>query len=1080
MLLVFPSIVAAQSLDMFLGDSAISCPVSLSPGSPGYSITATCSQNGTAVTCTLPTGQGANFSPFEPIKISGSGTSLDTTFNDTTAMWGEDSINQGGISGDVVTLTSPVTATVSNTSVTFADGHYYVPLDSSGNVVTVAVPGWGNRRAICTPQKHFYYLIGMSNVCAGIASGGCAATLTVSSANTTRLNNVATLTVNIGSSNVRFWNIGMPIAVTNCANTSYNVTPTDIISLTGTMVITYSNPGLDDSTGTTGCKIQGYGWNPTKYASFAGTQPDSRCNTELGETARYATMGFTAPTAEDSDLYVDPTRSSPCNVGPSNGNTRFYPIFTGQSTPAASRYPGVNLWGCSSQPVKIPYYTVQPAIVGKATTLVLYDWAEPEWTQWTGCNWNPDPSISRNAIILAETPGQVGMVFDDSDNMSQTRSSGVIPAVGLGVPVPDPGIITLYSAPQITISNKALYTNGIWTTPLIFSDSCNYSKDLAVDCGLSAPSVCTDAAPCSLADYLRVEYTAINPSNPLLAFNTAWGTSYTTFGSSKTTISGESHALADTALINSGITKRSVQLVITPSGGSPVVISGDCTQGMTDCPAGSSTVGQFLAPPACFNGGSANYYLTVGVICTDPNGDIEQVSGVTGTGIGKGETGTAAPSYPAAASCVGTTTTTLSVTFTCRGPQITGTITYSSGAVSFTAGGTGSLPTGETFTVNYSTGGWDAGGTCTNCIGLEDDDGLGGRGGVTLINGVNLVCPQPYATGITVTAYKTEVSYVIASANYWAMATSSGTTSDPNPAFTTNPADLVTGSDGIHWEVIGPPTSDASNGVNFHNACGTYNATNVAIASDLASYDRQFFDFYFKNLHTVTAQYHVLNFGVNFGLGSYNSPTWIGGLQAASQYTDAAFVGTTAYFTTPTIAPLDKLSLDYEYTYFKKPVAIEPFMGSCAGDWQGAPKSCTNSQNFFNGLVARANMWYTLISGELTYQAPDGTRPWAGATWWPDHANDQGGGSFAKIDFSDNRIDGVEDVAASVPCDAPLSSLTCGGELASVPWLGINEETCSHCIIPANNLPYNGTPVTPTTAPIRNVIWGDFEYPILF
>lgn len=1078
-LLALPSIVAAQTLDLFLGYSAVSCPVSLSPGSPGYSVTATCSKSGTTVTCTLPTGQGANFSAFQPIKISGSGTALDTVFNDTSMMWGEDSIQRGGIVGDVITLTAPTAATVGNTSVTFADGHYYVPEDASGNPVTVAVPGWGNRKAICTPQGHFYYLIGMSNVCVSVVNGGCAlGSATASSANTTRLNNVATLTTSIASTNVRFWNVGQPISVTNCTDTSYNTptisspsqVPIKIISLTGTMVVTYSSPGLDDSVGTAGCKIQAFGWNPIKFQSFAGTQPDPRCNTQLGESARYATMGFTAPTSEDSDLYTDPTRTSPCNVGPSNGNTRWYPIFTGQSTPAASRYPGVNLWGCSSQPVKIPYFTVQPNIVGKNTALVLLDWKDPHWQQWHDCNWNPDPNISRNALLLSETPGQVGMLFDDSDNMSQTRSSGVIPTVGLGVPVPDPGIITLYSAPQITISNKALYTNGIWTTPLVFPDSCNYYKDLATDCGLTAPTVCTDIAPCSLADFLRIRY------GNIAALNAAWNTTYTTFGSVRTVVNAEAHTLTDTALSNSGITKRSVQLVITPSGGSPVVVTGDCTLNMTDCPAGTAGTAQFLAPPACFNGGTSNYYLTAGIICTDPNGDIEQVSSSVGSGLGKGQTGTAAPTWPAATSCVGTTTVTNNVTFTCRGPKITGTLTYATGAIALTAGGTGTLPTGESLTVNYSVGGWDAGGTCTNCIGLEDDDGLGGRGGVTLANGVNPVCPQPYATGITVTAYKTEVSFVIAGSNFWAMATSSGVTSDPSPAFTSTTAALVTGSDGIKWEMIGAPTSDAANGVNFHNACGTYNNSNAAITSDLADFDRQFFDVYFKGLHEVTAQYHILNFGVNFGLGTYNSPTWIGGLQAANQYTDAAFVGTTAYFTTPSLDALSKLTLDYEFNYFKRPVAIEPFMGSCAGDWQGQSKSCTNSQNFFNGLVARAHEWYSLILGELNYQAPDGTRPYAGATWWPDHSNDQGGGSFAKIDFSDNRIDGVEDVAASVPCDAPLSSLTCGGELASVPWLGINEETCSQCIIPANALPYSGAAPTVTpTAPARPIIMAKTE-----
>lgn len=1059
----------AQTLDLFNGDTAVSCPVSQNPNAPGYSVSgASCSQLGTQVTCTLPAGQGANFSKLQAIKISNSGTAIDTTFNAVSAMWGEDTITN--ITGDTITLTSPATATVSAVTAVFADGHAYVPEDASGNVLTVAVPGQGNRRIVCTPQNHYFFALGVSNVCSSLVNGNCSfgAAIT-SSVNTTRAANVATLTVNIASASVRFFNQGQSVSITNCANTAYNSTPTKIINLSGTMVITYANVGPDDPAGTTGCKLQAFGWNPAKYTTFAGTQPDPRCNSELGEVARYVAMGFTLGTGEVSDGYAaDPTASGACNVGASNGGTRWYPEFTQQTTPAASRYPGVNLWGCSTQPVKIPYYTVQPNIVGKNTTLVLLDWAEPEWTQWTNCNWNP--STGHNPIKLAETPGMFAIVFDDSDNMSQTRSAGAIPSVGLGVPVPDPAIITLYSAPQISISNKALYTNGIWTTPLVFADPCNYSKDLATECGLSAPTVCNSTQPCSLADFLRIKYTTVG------ALNAVWNTSYTTFGSARTQHLAEAHALTDTALTNSGVIKRSVQITITPSGGSGLIVTGDCTFGMTDCPTGTAGQGTFLAPPPCFNGGSANFYLTTGIICTDPNGDIEQVTNT----VGGGSTATAVPSWPLNTNCSGTqTTVSNNVTFTCRGPKITGTITYSTGAIALTAGGAGVLPTGEVLKVNYSTGsGWDSGGTCSNCIGVEDDDGLGGRGGISFVNGVNPVCPQPYTTGIVVTAYQTEVSFVSGGANFWAMATSSGTTSDPAPAFTTNPTDLVTGSDGIHWEIIGPPTSDASNGVNFKNACGVYNLANATIFADLESWDEQFFDFYFKNLHTVTSLYHVLDFGVNFGLGSYNSPTWIGGLKAANQYTDGAFVGTQSYFAAPTIAPLSKLSIDYETNYFKHPIFIEPFLGSCAGDWQGQIKSCTNSQTNFNGLVARANVWYNIISGMLAYQSPDGARPWNGAMWWPDHANDQGGGSFALIDFNDNRIDGVENVTAVVPCDPPLSSLSCGGELSTVPWNGINEETCSHCIVPANALPYGAPPVAAPT-PLLNrhhaIIWATVE-----
>ena len=1075
---LIPSALCAQTLDKYLGDTTISCPASLDPNSPGYSVTATCSQLTTNVTCTLPTGQGANFSTtIEPIRISGSSTALDTVDNDTSNLGGQDVITS--IVGDTITLTSPVSATVSSTSVSFADGHFYVPRDASGNVVTVAVPGWGNRFALCTPQRHFFYMFTVSNPCVQYTAGtiGCGPSLTSSTANTTRLSNVASIV--IGAANFR-WNVGAPIQVTNCVDTTYNTAtspPPHITSVSSNgLTLGYENTGPDDATGTTGCKIKGLGWD-TKYASFGGTQPTSSCNTQLGQFTRYEAIGFNT-VGEDGDDFLNPTRTSPCNVGPSNSNTHWFPIFMGQTTPAASNDAAQNDFGCATQGEKAPLYTIIPAVTNMLkNSAVVYDWADPHWTQWLNCNWNP--STGRNPFTIAEVPWEIGFTFDDTDGMMQTHASGVWQNWGAAGPSPEPSLLVLYGAPYISTSD---HSNIGGKLPRLYPDTCNYSKDLATDCGLSAPSSCTSAAPCSLADYLRVKYGTI------AALNTAWGTTYTSFGSSRSVFTGEAITTpASYTFAHTNVTPRSVQIFETPSGGSPIMVTGSCSFGDFDCPAGTAGQADFLSAPTCTI--SNTPYMTAGIVCLDTNGDIEEVT----TG---GTTGTSA-TWPLTTNCSGTQTTTAgTVIFTCIGPGISGTMTYSTGVSAFTIGGAGSLPTGETLTTNYSTGGWSLGGT-----GLEDEDGTGTSGhGITLINGVNLVCPETYATGITTTAYKTEVAFTNTAKTWWAIALTAGTTSDPAPAFTTNMGDIVTGSDGIQWEMLGQPVSDATNAFfnGFSTPCAPFNATNATIAGDLQDYEQQFFDFYFKGLHSVSAPYHVLNFGANFGGGSYNGPTWLGGLQAANTYTDALFMGSVVAFTPFSSSyPLDHLTLNYIFRTFRHPAAFEFFMASCAGDWQGNAKTCSPApassptQGQFNGLTTRANGFYTTIQSELNYTDLNGERPWFGHAWWTDHQNDNGSNtgetSFSLLDYSDNRIDGHENVAASTNCSSPLSSLTgCGGELSTVPWLGVDQEHCTgtaflnKCISDGLALPFNGAPITPTTAPVHNIIWGDFEYPILF
>ena len=1065
---------AAQALDDYGGLISAACPA------PRHQVTATCSWNSgvTTQTCTVPTGDGANYATKEPIALSGSSTALDTVYDGTTVPHGASETTS--VVGDTLTMTAPAAnpgATLTNITVTLRPDKFYVPADLSGNLIPVAT-SWGSRRAFCTPEGHWFFEITLSNTCASLTSANCNFG-PITSTSVSRTAGVVTLTI---ASPNHVSSIGMPIQVTNCADTTFNVgspgTPVQTLNNSTGLTFTYNAAGADGTT--TGCKIQGFGWNPLKFATYGVAQTDARCRTAAGELARYIAMGFNN-TGEDSDPYIISTGG--CNASP-----KFYPFFAGGSTPSASRSPGMNLDGCAAQAMKIPMATIPPSVSILGVNFpshgtggnVMFDWMAPQFSGWLTCRWNV--TNGTQPFASGQSPDLIGLPFDDTDNMQQTAASGVMHTVpvGSGHSRPDPGLLTLYSAPQITLSDGAVQTSGVWTTPLLFPTTCDFSKSLATSCGLTAPTSCTDDTPCSLVDFLRIRYGTI------AALNTAWGSSYTQFAS--TAVAHAAECISGPAcsgnnptsytFAHTNITPRSIEICVTLSGavpvptcGSGVMVTGDCSLGSHDCPTGTVGTATFLAPPGCFNGGSAIQYSTTGILCTDPNGNIEQVSSA-------GQTGTAVLTWPA--SCSGSQTTTSNVVvWTCLTGKVTGTLSsYSTGASSFAVGGAG-LPLGATLSTTYSTGGWDAGGT-----GLEDEDGTG-RMGVTVTNGINLVCPQTYATGIVAAAYQTEVSFVNGGKNWWAMALTSGTTADPAPAFTTTQAALVTGSDGIHWEMLGNPVTDAPGGSNGDSGWGTptphcpaYTTQSANFAKDLSDWDEQYMSAYFGTVHKVlSANYpDTILFGANFGLGSYNAPTWIGGLKAADKYTDAAFVGAQlALGSLAANGPLSPLSLAYETNYFHHPIVSEPFMGSCGNDWQGGNKTCSASSSVVYGnLTLRAQGWYAMILGSLTFTAPDGTRPFNGVAWWTDHINDNGSavnpGSFALLDYSDNRLDGHEDVTATVSCSPPLAALTCGGESPNVPWLGVNEESITQGILAGNALWLTGTVPPQPPAPPRLVI----------
>ena len=174
----------------------------------------------------------------------------------------------------------------------------------------------------------------------------------------------------------------------------------------------------------------------------------------------------------------------------------------------------------------------------------------------------------------------------------------------------DIGPIALATSPLQTYSPKTARSNT-----MVYPDPLNYNKALMA----SPPAACglTHGKECSLATYLSKEYGTI------AALNTAWGTSYTTFGSSGkcvgysygwcgTTAGAEIYGTGNGStvtfahtLANTNPDANSIQVYIAG-----VLVAGDCPTGRANCPTSAGNTS--------FNGptiSSGTCSLTTGV-CT--------------------------------------------------------------------------------------------------------------------------------------------------------------------------------------------------------------------------------------------------------------------------------------------------------------------------------------------------------------------------------------------------------------------------------------------------------------------------------
>lgn len=1024
-----PSICLGATFDDFGGDMAVSCPA------PAHRVSATCSQSGTTVTCNVP--NGAIFGYQEPIMIQGTGTALDYVFNGTTDMGGADYITS--VSSNTLTLTAPASHTVSSSSGTLQPARFYV---------ATVTTSFGTGPQICTPEGHWFWMQGVSDACTSIAAdSGCSFAYSGSSiSSATQSGGVVTITLTGALTHITQ---GMMIDMTGCADSTYNGI-VQLQSVTyGTDSFTYNATGSGGGSSTTGCSFTGYGWQ-AKYGDTT-----TNCKTAASMTEKYRADGFNAITEDSDHQFV---AFGGCASTFASEGIDFLPSFTPVTTAAFNLYSSDNLYGCATQPVKAPTYFLDRSITGFSQNEL--DWFDPNWGAFVFCYWNPSTGIA--GLNYLQSPFDIGITWDDSDNQGLTRTSGFWHTVGNLTNVQNPALMLFYSDPHISLSNKAIYGSN---TAYLYPCNSNWSKTLVSSLQSSCqsttvPTSCSDASPCSFPDFLRIEYGTIS------ALNSAWGSSYTTFGSSESAYSQETvTAPSSYTFAHTNVTPGSVQAYLKPSGGSAIMVSGDCPAFVTGC-SGSAGTAEFLTPHSCATWSSCEntYFKNTGIVIVDSNGDIEEVTTA-------GETNTVAPSWPATSSCSGTQTSASgTATFTCVGPDVTGSLTYSTATSAFTFGGAGSLPSGESLAVSYTTGGWDAGGT-----GVMDEDGSHSW---TTANGVCLVTPAAWSASTATTAFTDSgiIEVSIGGKNYWERAIQTGITgSGSQPLFSATLGSTLT--DGtVKWETT-KPVCDSGNG-DWTTNPPTRSSATIAFANDVLAWLGELSAQY---IHTgdkeVKAMWpDALDFGVNFGNHDWGSVTFSQTLSVENSYTDVGFWGEIANGS-QTIDPEISYKQSYEQTYFTKPIVDEQFEGTSTG-WEGTSFNCSNTRiNCWDGLVARSQGFYSQVNAFLNFTSPSGASQYAGITWWTNKTNNAAtSGSFALEDDLDNALDGVEDVTSTVSCTTPLTILSCGGEQSSVSWLGVNAMTCTDCIVPALALWYSGTaPSSRPTAISKKAVFAWFR-----
>ncbi|MGB6483324.1 MAG: hypothetical protein WBE86_07545 [Candidatus Acidiferrales bacterium] len=904
-------------------------------------------------------------------------------------------------------------------------------------IATITTP-FGTGKQFINPLGDWQFLQGISAACAGIGpvGGGNCSQNNNAITSVSEAGGVVTVTT---SQNPTAATLGEFVTISSCSDKTYNGGPFQIQSNPTSNTWTYSD-GSTDGGATSGCKWSASGWRG-KYGG-SGSNPD--CATAQNEQSRFQSLGFNAFFEDIDPEYMVNAVSGNC---PAN---HMMPSFPPPLIPlSTNQYSSANYHGAAAQPVMFVNFqggqlqgidrTYSPSIEGAPVDL---DWFSPNFLAFFLNYWN-NPVLAPSLNGAVKSPLAYGVFTDDSDHQSITLPGQFLPTYPRGKNQYNAAFIVAIASPHQSLNNHPLFGS---TNPYIYPDNNFYAKQLSTP----APSTCSIASPCSLPDFARFTYGTV------ATMNTAFGgTSYTTFGSSESSVTNETFGTGNgsTTTFNhtftsANVSPYSIQVLLTPATGvaGTVDIGGDCPQFGGGC-SGPSGTGLLESVSLCSN--FANIQVHNGFVCTDSNGDIEWAPVGATTG--------AIPSWPIATNCSGTQTTAWgAVTTTCLGPALaSGSITYATATASITM--SNAVPVGEVVSVNYTSCGWD-----TSCgTGLADEDGRS-----TTLVGTNPTCiiwPSNWAASHSYTAYDWRSEIYDATSNTWQLPTVSGISGSLIPTFSSTEGSPTINDGSVSWISLGQPvcrTPGNTGSADFPFATNANQTWAQFIEAWYMQYSAAYFSAEYKGAKQLWPD--LLAFGTDVSIFEYGAPVDPSVLVAQNSYSDAAFVPSPQLFSGAGNM-LGHTAYYFASNYFHQPIAEERIWG--AGDtWQdnwgspggcngvslAAPPYCFKTVGGVASLILRSQAEYSETQQELTLTDLSGHTQFIGWTYWAAWDFQQFPSGI--IDNLDNLVDGHEDVSTTVTCSGPLSAFSCGGEIASAPWLGVDAINCNECLRAANAL----------------------------
>lgn len=744
-------------------------------------------------------------------------------------------------------------------------------------------------------------------------------------------------------------------------------------------------------------------YNSTIYASKYGS---NACTEAAAVISEMTAFGFIALGEETGNFRVVPHPSNNCNNFLPSTELHQVWLYGSSNRQSYAPQPVKNLiWGMNSNN-KCTNHKAAPDV---------YD---PNWQTWMNgwTNIAVNPSFG-DSTVYPDYMRSPWFFFSQTDDLDAWDGPGGGPDFHT-TSGSDPGnpkndcdgaYLVSVTSPLQTMNNTPVYSGSSTSgssAGYVYFDPLVYSKVLSS----SAPGSCTDAAPCSLPDFLRNKYTTVG------ALNTAWSSSYSNFGSdgvghgysysflSSTgaaesfgagngVLTSFSHTFSDLA-----VTPNTVQILLNG-----VIIGGDCPGsnvlrnnyilGTATCVQGStSTTGELTGPIEIWRATST---YPVNDVITDSNGNIQQVQSIAGTGT----TGGSAPTW---STTVGGTTVDHAganqLTWVMLGTGITtasSSITYSTGTATIVTNH--ALANGATLTVNYIKGGWGIG------SGFMDEDGR-------------------HTT--------------------W-MGSSSGT-----PICMLNNA------------TSSPPVC----GIGGDFAASNSNQT---AAADIDGWYEQYFAKYFAMMGTAIHSMNAHKIYVGTQCGAWYTPCrkeYLKAIQSLGKSPMIFFQNWAPNF--PNNTDGAAMYQTFLTQYYTGAVYHESFLTSPQSNWP-IPGTCGQVPNQAT-QNARGVQWYLQMNKELTLPSFNSTYQWAGMGFWS--WIDFQGCNWGIKTQKDNLYDGVEDVVASVSCSAPLGSLTCGGE-SSASWNSSDLFHCTGCVLDANVLWYaSSAPPPAVVAPAVNIL----------